>query len=185
MKTLFWVPVGVKDRTVWALIDTSLSHNLISQRDYEALPQPPTLRPPGTLMVVAGNNQEISWVGGITIRFPLNTGNAYQEVDVVRNLPIDMLIGGEFLRPHECQIVSRRRVAMLLESRMVVSMCLRNKEKRKMEHDPQLQATPKRTPAKRMNLSCVVVPHGYLMSRREGARKCASASGVKNRFNFR
>ena len=28
----------------------------------------------------------------------------------------------------------------------------------KAEHDPQLQATPKRTPAKRRNLSCVAVP---------------------------
>ena len=28
----------------------------------------------------------------------------------------------------------------------------------KVEHDPQLQATPNRTPAKRRNLSCVVVP---------------------------
>ena len=28
----------------------------------------------------------------------------------------------------------------------------------KAEHDPQLQSTPKRTHAKRRNLSCVVVP---------------------------
>ena len=55
-KTLFWLPVGLQDRTVWALIDTGASLNLISQRDYEALPQRPTLRPPGSLMVVAGNN---------------------------------------------------------------------------------------------------------------------------------
>ena len=55
-KTLFWVPVGVQDRTVWALIDTGASRNLISQRDYEAFPQPPTLRPPGRMMEEAVNN---------------------------------------------------------------------------------------------------------------------------------
>ena len=32
-KTLFWLPVGLQDRTVWALIDTGASRNLISQRD--------------------------------------------------------------------------------------------------------------------------------------------------------
>ena len=45
-KTLFWLPVGLQHRTVWALIDTGASRNVISQRDYEALPQRPTLRPP-------------------------------------------------------------------------------------------------------------------------------------------
>ena len=51
--------MGVQNRTVWALIDTGASRSLISQQDYEAMPHPPTLRPPGDLMVVAGNNQEI------------------------------------------------------------------------------------------------------------------------------
>ena len=32
-KTLFWVPLRVQDRIVWALIDTRASRNLISQRD--------------------------------------------------------------------------------------------------------------------------------------------------------
>ena len=45
-KTLFWVPEGVQDRTVLAMIDTGASRNLITQRDYETLPQPPTLRRP-------------------------------------------------------------------------------------------------------------------------------------------
>ena len=62
-KTLFWVPVGVQDRTVWALIDTDASRNLISQRDYEAMPHPPELRPPGSLMVVTGNHHEITLLG--------------------------------------------------------------------------------------------------------------------------
>ena len=33
-KPLFWVPVGVQDRTIWALIDSGASRNLISQKDY-------------------------------------------------------------------------------------------------------------------------------------------------------
>ena len=98
-KTLFWVPVGVQDRTVWALINTGACRNLSSQRDYEALPQLPTLRPPGTMMMVAGNNPEIPQLGWMAVRFTINTRSAYHEFGVVRNLPIDMQLGGEFLRP--------------------------------------------------------------------------------------
>ena len=84
----------LQDRIVWALIDTGASRNLISQRDYEALPQRPTLRPPGSVMFVAGNNQEIPLLGWITLRFTINTRSAYHEFGVVKDLPIDMLIGG-------------------------------------------------------------------------------------------
>ena len=104
-KTLFCVPVGLQARTVWALIDTGASRNLISQRDYEALPQRPTLRPPGSLMVVAGNNQEIPILGWISLRFIINRRSAYHGFGVVKDLPIDMLIREEFLPPHECQII--------------------------------------------------------------------------------
>ena len=104
-KTLFRVQVGLQDRTVWALIDTGASRNLISDRDYEALPRTTTLRPQGSLMVVVGINQEIPMLGWITVRFTINTRSAYHEFGDVKKLPIDMLFGGEFLRPHECQII--------------------------------------------------------------------------------
>ena len=55
--------MGLQDRTVWALFDTGTSRNLISQRDYEALPQRHTLRPPKEMKLVAGNNTEISLLG--------------------------------------------------------------------------------------------------------------------------
>ena len=147
-KTLFWLPVGLQDRIVWAPIDTGASRNLISQRDYEGLPLRPTLRPPGSLMVVAGNNQEIPLLGWITLRFTINTRSAYHEFGIVKDLPIDMLIGGEFLRSHECQIIykaSGRDVFGIKDG--CCEKCVRKKEKMKAEHDPQLQATPKRTPA--------------------------------------
>ena len=58
-KTLFWIPAGVQDRTLWALIDTGASRHLISEQEYEAMPHPTTLPPAGDLMVVAGNIQQI------------------------------------------------------------------------------------------------------------------------------
>ena len=91
-KTLFKVLGGVEDHTVWALLDSCASRNLISQRDYEALPQPPTLRPVGTKNVVAGNNQEIPLFCWITLGCTINTRSAYLEFGVVKNLHIDMLI---------------------------------------------------------------------------------------------
>ena len=62
------VPLAVQDSKVSALIDTLGTRNLISQRDYEALRQASTLRPPGPMMGVAVNIQEISFLGRITVR---------------------------------------------------------------------------------------------------------------------
>ena len=56
-------------------------------------------------MIVAGNNQEIPLLGWFTLRFTINSRRVYHEFGVANNLPIDMLIGGEFLWPHECQIM--------------------------------------------------------------------------------
>ena len=148
-KPLFWVPAGVQDRTLYVLIDTGASRNLIFLPDYEALPQPPTLRPPRSLRVVAGNNLEIPVLGWITLPFSLNTRSDYHEFAVVKNLPNDMLIGGEFLRPHEFQIVYKASAPVVYG---IKDGCWErsagNNEKMKSEHVPQLQATKKRTPAK-------------------------------------
>ena len=117
------------------------------------MPHPPELRPPGSMMIVAGNNQEIPLLGWITLRFTINTRTAYHEFGVAKNLPLDMLIGGEFLRPHECQIMyqkSGRDAFGITEG--YCDACIRNKEKMKAEHDPQLQAMPKRIPARRRAL---------------------------------
>ena len=110
-------------------------------------------------MVVAGINQKIPLLGWITLRLTINIRSAYHEFGVVKNLPIDMLIGGEFLRQDECQIIykaSGRDVFGIKDG--CCERCARNKEQMKAEHDPQLQATPKRTPAKRRNLSSVSIP---------------------------
>ena len=105
-------------------------------------------------MVVAGNIPEIPLLGWITLRFSINTGSANQEFGVEKDLPIDMIIGDEFLRPQECQIIytaSGRDVFGIKNG--WCEKCVRNKEKMKAEHDPQLHATPKRTPkAQELNL---------------------------------
>ena len=83
----------VQARTVWTLLDKASSRNLISQQDYEAIPQPATRRPPGSLILVARNNQVIALLAWITLRFTINKGSADHEFVVVKILPIDMLIG--------------------------------------------------------------------------------------------
>ena len=83
----------VQARTVWTLLDKASSRNLISQQDYEAIPQPVTVRPRGSLILVPRNNRMIPLLGWITLRFTISTRSAYQEFGVVKILPIDMLIG--------------------------------------------------------------------------------------------
>ena len=67
-------------------------------------------------------------------------------------MPNDMLIGAEFRGPDDCQIMCKAsgRDAFGIKDGSC-DLCLRNKEKMKREHDPQLQATPKRTAANRMD----------------------------------
>ena len=110
------------------------------------------------MMLVAGNKEEIPLLGWITLRFSINKRSAYHGFDVVKNLPIDMLIGAEFLRPDEFLIVytASGRDAFGIKHGSC-DVCLLYKEKMKAEQDTQLQATPKRTPAKRRDLPCVVV----------------------------
>ena len=99
-------------------------------------------------MVVGGNNYEITLLGWIILRFTIKRRSAYHEFGVVKNLPIDMLYGGEFLRPHVCQTLHNAsgRDAFVMKD-AICEKCTGNKEQMKTVHDPQLQATPKRTPA--------------------------------------
>ena len=110
-------------------------------------------------MGVAWNKQEIPLLGWITLHLSIIPRSAYHEFGVVKNLPIDMLIGGEFLRPNECQIRYKAsgRDAFGMQDGYSDAF-VRNKEKIKAEHDPQLQATSKPTPSKGSDLSCVAVP---------------------------
>ena len=110
-------------------------------------------------------------MGWITLRFTINTRSAYHDFGVVQNLPIDMLTAGEFLRQHECQFMYK---ASGLDAFGIkdgsCDVCLRNKEKMKAEHDPQLQPTPKRTPRSVVISPALWFQHAYLMSKSEGAR---------------
>ena len=63
------------------------------------------LRPPGTMSVVAGNNQGIRKLGWIQVRFIKKRRGAYNEFGVVKHLQIDMLIRGVFLRENQLQIM--------------------------------------------------------------------------------
>ena len=89
-KPLFWVPVREQDRTVSPIIDNGARRNLISQPEYEAIPQPPTRPPAGRLMGVAVTRQEITLVGWITLRFRIKRRRASQEFGLVKNLTIDI-----------------------------------------------------------------------------------------------
>ena len=105
------------------------------------------------MRVVAGTNQEIALLGGITLRLRIHTRSAYHEFSFVKKLPIDNLIRAEFLRRHDFRIMNKAsdRDAFGIKDGNC-DACVSNKEKMKAEHDPQLQATPKPTPAKPRDL---------------------------------
>ena len=152
------MPVEVKDRNLRALLVTAVSRNLIAQLDVEAIPEPATLRPPRRIIMVAGNNHEIPLSAWMTLRFRINTRSASHEFGVVNYLAIDMVHGAVFRNADGCQIIYRASWPDAGGITEVYSNpCVRNKEMLKAEHDPQLKGTPRRTAAKRSDLSWVVV----------------------------
>ena len=101
-RSLFWSPMGKQDRLRWALIDTGTGKNLASYNCWNTLPCKPQLRPPGTTRFVAGNNAILNLVGFRTVRFQLFGHVLVQEFCVFNDLPFDIIIGGELIRPYVC-----------------------------------------------------------------------------------
>ena len=96
--------MGIQDRLRWALIDTGSGKNLASYNCWNSLPCKPQLRPPGPTGVIAGNNASLNLGGFMTLRFQLAGHVLVHEFGVGKDLPVDIIIGGELLRPHECTI---------------------------------------------------------------------------------
>ena len=103
-RSLVWSPMGILDRLHWALIDTGSDKNLASSNCWNLLSCKPHLRPPGPTRVIEGNNASLNFVGFMALRFQLAGHVLLHEFGVVKNLPVDIIIGGELERPHECPI---------------------------------------------------------------------------------
>ena len=149
-RALFWVVVGVQNKSCWTLIDTGSGKNLLSYDVWANLPVPPQMKLPGPMRVLAGNNQPVDLVGWVLLRFRIGPKTMVHEFGVVRGLPIDVIIGGEFLRSHECLVQYNKQGRDTVEmKRLDCEVCEENRRTMKEANDPQLRLNLLRTPADR------------------------------------
>ena len=154
-RSLFWVTASVQDKNVWTLADTGSCRNLMSNAFWESLPIHDVLTPPGSTVVVAGDGKTLDLLGWATIRFEIAGRALYHEVGIVRDLPLDFLLGGEFMRPHQCNLqystVGRNTFTL---GDVPCSKCVRNHQILRTYNSPLLHAY-KKTPLGK-NLLCLL-----------------------------
>ena len=99
---LFWSIVHVQKEVLWALADTGSCRNLMSEAFWKSLNINVPLSPPGLTRVLAGDGLRVDLRGWALLVFNIGGHSVCHEVGVVRGLPLDLLVGGEFMAPHRC-----------------------------------------------------------------------------------
>ncbi|KAF0097232.1 MAG: hypothetical protein FD142_3166, partial [bacterium] len=61
-------------------------------------------QPPGPTRVLASNSRALELIGWAPLRLELGGRTIYHEVGVVHDLPVDVILGGELMRPHQCTL---------------------------------------------------------------------------------
>ncbi len=84
------------------------------------LPVRPSLTPPGSTRIIAGNGEPLGLLGLITLRFTIAGQEVFHEVGIVQGLPVDFIIGGEFFFNHCCLLGFEKKFVTRLWLR---SMC--------------------------------------------------------------
>ena len=60
--------------------------------------------PPGHTKVIAGNGKILVIIGWVTLRLKIAGRVVYHDCGIVKDLPIDFILGGEFMKPHACTL---------------------------------------------------------------------------------
>ena len=75
------------------------------------------MTPPGNTKILSGNGQGLSLKGWALLRFEITGHLAFHEVGVVDGLPLDFIVGGEFLTTHEALLEYSKNYDHSLELR--------------------------------------------------------------------
>ena len=102
--SLFWYIANVQDKCLTVFPDTGSIRNLVSENFCKSLSFEVHLTPAGATLVVAGNAKAVLLVGWGIFKFEIAEQTFYHEIVVVKDLPIDFLIGGEVMRSHAANI---------------------------------------------------------------------------------
>ena len=97
---LFFVQIFFQRSWVLALADSGSSRNLMSHQRYDSLRVRPRLTPPRGLKVIGGNGQPISLLGFADFAVKVADLWIWHGFGVVDDLPLDVILGAEILKPH-------------------------------------------------------------------------------------
>ena len=133
------MPAIVQDKNIWILADTGSCRNLISENFWNSLPLHSQLAPPGATIVVAGDGNVLQLVGWAILKLEILGKQLYHEVGIVKDLPVNFLLGGELMTPHACtlQYVPNARNTLTLGN-VECTICKENKETLKDAQSPLL-----------------------------------------------
>ena len=104
VRRLLWVQISIQDHPTWALLDTGSVANIVSRDFYESLSICPTPLPTFRDQLISGHNTALPVVGEVVLPFKLFGQSFFHSFRVVKNFPVPLCIGAEFLRPHKCSI---------------------------------------------------------------------------------
>ena len=101
---LFFVESMVQSTPMWILADSGSSRNLINEQTFNRLPFQPTLRSPGDVRVIGGSGEALHLKGFAVLPVSFGSTLVWHEFGVVKDLPLEALIGGDVFIPHFCTL---------------------------------------------------------------------------------
>ena len=125
---LFFVESMVQSTPMWILADSGSSRNLINELAFSRLLFQPPLRPPGDVRVVGGSGEALQIKGFAVLPISFGTTLVWHEFGVVKDLPLEALIGGDVFTPHFCTLQYLKNNRKRLEfGTQTCSECERNR----------------------------------------------------------
>ena len=76
----------------------------MSTKFYDSLPFKVRLKPPGSTVLVAGKGESVDPLGWGIFKFEIGNKDFYHEVGVVKELPVDLIIGADLMIPHSAKL---------------------------------------------------------------------------------
>ena len=118
---------SIQNQKYWFFLDTGSGTNIIDEEFYNSLPCHPCPAPPNSKeRLLSAHNIALPVVGTITLPMSFDNNTYYHPYKVVKNFPIDLRIGAEFMKPHEFSLTYRKGVNLLEVFRNSCPTCVFN-----------------------------------------------------------
>ena len=102
---LFWLKAAIQCAPYWFFVDTGSATNIVDKNFYYSLPFHPTPSPTDPReRLISGHNTALPVIGEVVLPFTLHNRQYYHLFRVVENFPVDLCLGADFMKAHECAL---------------------------------------------------------------------------------